>query len=372
MHTDYFPLGVASGEGFCNRVNERHWLLTNFKENAHSLIMSPRRYGKTSLVLKAISLAQHPYIQIDFFSSRNIEDIEKEIIKKVGEGLARIMPPSQKFLELIKSTMQYFQASLMMQHSGLSIGLQVTANREPHQNIEDILLGLEKMGEKTNKIIIIFMDEFQEVSNIAEVKAVEGTIRRVAQETKFLRFVFSGSNRHLLSQMFEDSNKPFYLLCEKLKLERIHEKDYLAYINHAAEKRWNKTLEVEVIKDILTVTERHPHYVNRLCRRLWLEAKPPGKDDVYRTWRQYTAEEVSQVAQDIAGLSDNQRRLLITLSRESGVSKPTSQEFSKKANMAVPSIRQALEVLVKQDFVFITEIETYQVLDPVIQVVLSQ
>ena len=87
--------------------------------------------------------------------------------------------------------------------------------------ILNILERIEKLSKKYNKKLVLFFDEFQRIYQIAESHPIESVIRQVAQLTKTMSFIFSGSNRHLLYQIFNDRSRPFYKLCDRISLERI-------------------------------------------------------------------------------------------------------------------------------------------------------
>src|SRR5204863_3296258 len=124
----------------------------------------------------------------------------------------------------------------------------------------------------------------------------------VAQKTKYVTFVFSGSNRKLLKTMFEDENRPLYKLCWKLSLQRITAEHYSKHLQKAAQQAWKQKLSENVLNNILNITERHPFYVNKLCDRLWscCKDKPPSMDDVNAAWMAILNEEKSDVVKDIS------------------------------------------------------------------------
>ncbi|MFI4956067.1 MAG: hypothetical protein ACHQAX_02535 [Gammaproteobacteria bacterium] len=111
---------------------------------------------------------------------------------------------------------------------------------------------------------VFFIDEFQEIGVLPDSSGIEGAIRHVAQESESLCFIFSGSNRHILATMFDDQGSPLYMLCDRINVERIHEKDYVNYLNDVSMKTWKKKLPNEVINEIFNLTEFHPYYINAL------------------------------------------------------------------------------------------------------------
>jgi len=366
---NYFPLLVVVGSAFCNRKEEQRKLKYNIAESVPTLIVSPRRYGKTSLATQVIDQSKLSSAQFDFLAAVNESDVEKIILRGIGKMLGQIECIPKKLLKLSND----FFSGLSIKLSLDKVGISVEFNRQTKaasDNLLDILERLEKLSEKHKKKIVLLFDEFQRIYQISESHAIESVIREIAQKSKSLSFIFSGSNRNLLNQIFNDRNRPFYKLCDRISLKRIPEKDYTPYILHAAKKTNNLSIDESALKVIYQLTQRHPYYMNLLCSRL-CQMKKVTSGSVEKTWFQYCLEERSNVANEIDLLSESQRKLLIALSRSGGTDAPRSVEFQTFSSMPGASITQALTVLEKKDYVYKTEEEYFKVLDPLIQSVLA-
>ncbi len=136
---------------------------------------------------------------------------------------------------------------------------------------------------KENLSLVMFIDEFQRLKEISQDYSIEAAIRQVAQISKKITYIFSGSNRHLVEDMFFDSNRPFYKMCDTIYLGRIANEHYIDYIQTAAHEQWNAYLTENTIIRILELTENHPYYVNYLCSKLWLYDLP-SEADVDACW----------------------------------------------------------------------------------------
>jgi len=90
-----------------------------------------------------------------------------------------------------------------------------------------------------------------------------------------------------MEQMFYDRNKPFYKLCDQIKLDRISAIAYEKHIQMAAKKSWKTMLSKLAIETIFELTERHSYYVNKLCSLLWQKSKAPTAGDIQSTWQQF-------------------------------------------------------------------------------------
>lgn len=367
---DYFPLGVTAGPAFCNRKEELSHLKRNIQLIKPTIIMSPRRYGKTSLALNMFQHLKAIYSHIDFYKEVDEDDIEKSIINGVGQLLGQIEPKPKQLLRLASEFFADMHVHVILNKPSLSIEIS-RRSKKPADNIQKALQRLQTLSEKRNKRVILFMDEFQKVAEITDKNySIEAAIRHVAQISKNVIYIFSGSNRHLIEAMFFDSKRPFYKLCDLICLDRIKAGHYYNYIQKAASKQWKKKLSNNTIDIILNLTKCHPYYVNLLCSKLWL-GKYPTEKEVDSCWDICANETRSQIEKEIDLLSFNQKKMIICLARYGKIDKPTGQDFLAKAGLSSTSAAQALSVLIEKDYIYKDEEGYYCLLDPLFAYVLA-
>lgn len=366
---DYFPLSVAGGQAFCNRVDEIHRLQQCILQKRPVLLISPRRYGKTSLALRVITQTNLPYAHIDLFSAVEESDIERIILKGIGKLISRIESLPKKALALASELFEGMHITVSLTKLGVAIEMQ-KEREKPQYRILDILERLEKLSKKTEKKIVLFFDEFQTIHDITSNHAIEAVLRQVAQLTQTISFLFSGSNRHLLDMLFEDRNRPFYKLCERMTLDRISETAYAKYIQSVGQLYWKRELNDRELEAIFFYSERHPYYLNALCSRLLLEDKP-NIDSIEKIWLQYASEERSHVALELELLSKNQKKLLVMLARCNGTNAPTGKVFVQYVNMSKTTIEQSLQFLEKKDYILKNKEGQITLLNPMLKTILS-
>ena len=350
MKNKVFPQKIALGSSFCNRVRERQLLLELLSEVRPTLITSPRRYGKTSLGIFVLEQQAWPYAHIDFFPAVSHEDVTNLILGAIGEIVAKLESTQQKALKLVST----FFSDLNVSFRFINTHVDIDFNRDNSANsktLSNALVKLDLMLTKKKKQAVIFLDEFQRLSQIKGSEVIEGAIRFVAQKSKALGFLFSGSNRHMLSKMFDDSARPLYKLCDRIVLDRISADDYRRFINTQAKKLWNSALDDETIDLLLELTECHAYYVNVLCSRLWRQENIIVNNDVLAAWKDYAIEEKSAVSKELDGLSQNQFKYLVALARAGGTETPLAESFLLEAILPLSSSRQALNVLTEKDYV---------------------
>jgi uncharacterized protein len=364
---DYFPLGIAVGTSFCNRTPETKLLIDNIKNGKHTLLMATRRLGKSSLALHALELSKQPFVEIDFYMATNEKIIESYILNGVVELIGKALGPIDKLLASVKRYVKDLKPKIDIGTAIFKLELTTEADSDPASNVKESLLLLEKLLEENNKHAVLLMDEFQNVGLIARGKGIEGAIRHVAQKTKHLTLIFSGSNRKLLKTMFEDETRPLYKLCWKINVKRITAEHYQSHIQKAAQLTWNKNLSQEAINKIILLTERHPFYMNKLCDRLWTYGNEnlPSIEDVNSAWSEILEEEKSDAIKEISLLSLGQKSVLNQIAKGINIHL-TSKKTILELQMTSSSIIAALEGLEEKDMIEKEEVK-YQIINPVVK-----
>lgn len=370
---NYFPTTLAGGKAFCNRKEELQRTVYNLKNTSPTLLVSPRRYGKTSLALKAFEDIKWPYAHIDLYKALSEEDIARFILNGIGQLLGQIESTPEKLMKAANEFFSGFQLKFVLEKHGLAVEF----SRQRKNSVDLILAALVKLDAhavKRKTQVIVFLDEFQVLAEVVNNNSIEAAIREAAQKSKHVSYVFSGSNRHLIEAMFNDKKRPFYNLCDTVSLSRITKNHYTPYINKAAIEHWKQPLSEQALETIFDLTELHPYYVNKLCSLVWQQPKPPGETDIAGAWSRYVAENRTGIERELSLLSLNQRKLLINLCEEKdeGVQEPFSQQFANDWRMSATSIHRAMAALLEKDYVFISKDGKYRVLDPLIRSILQQ
>jgi uncharacterized protein len=365
MH--YFPLGLAEGQAFCNRVNERKKLKTNIELNRSTIVISPRRYGKSSLVLCVLESLGIPYKRVDLFVTLDESTVAREIIDGVNSLLNTISNKPEKVIAAMKDIIKNVSTKWSIGTDGVSVELSRKSTKDDALAIRDALIILDKFLELKQSKAVFFIDEFQEIGVVANAKGIEGAIRSVAEKSKHLVFIFSGSNRHVLSNMFDDRSRPLYMLCDKIILERIHADDYLSFINNIARDRWQDILPEDFYNTLFSITELHPYYINLVCGRVYIQIdKVPTKSDVQTIWTNYLNEEKSKTAMELAKLSLTQKKMMILIAH--GQHKQlSSKKTTRSINSTSGTVVKALKSLIEKDYLFEDSSQGYRIVDPLVR-----
>ena len=292
------------------------------------------------------------------------------------DGVTQLMNQLIPGAKLSKQKLMQFFAKMnpVIELSAFGQRLKLNPEEKTHEEtIMKLLLSLDEAAGALKKKIIFVVDEFQQIAVLDKAHSLEASIRHAVERSQHVFYIFSGSNRTLVEEMFKNKNRPLYHLCDEMKIGRISEKYYDPFIIQAAKKRWPKEKLPEVsIKTILTLTARHPYYLNRLCRMLWDGAVPPDTDKIVFLWNQYVeSQKVDWVSDMLSQLTPNQRAVLAALAKE-----PTKEllnkEFLGNLKMAASSVQRTVGSLLKNDLIYKNQEDgLYHVLNPVVLSVLA-
>ncbi len=249
--------------------------------------------------------------------------------------------------------------------------LEISLKQHAEKNISELLIMLDQFATKSQTQCVIAFDEFQQIGELKENHTIETSIRNAVERSKSITYIFCGSNRHLLNEMFSDKTRPLYHLCDLMTLNRIQADSYRTFLNELSTQKWGQMLTDDVINEIINITECHPYYVNTLCRGLWRNEHPPQISNILTTWDNYIEQQSSWIISDFSRLTLIQRKLLTALALSPTI-EPHSEAFSTFAKITASTIQKTLQVLQKLDLIYQDHNNYYQVLDPAIKYFICQ
>ena len=265
-----FVFGVAtSGDNFTDREKETQRLLLNFTHGVYTILISPRRWGKTSLVKKVAQLAQtktRKIVYLDIFSCRT----ESEFYRLFATSVLK--QTSSKWDEWVENTKQF----LAHINPKISIGtdpmndFSISFEYSMQDNAgNDILQLPEKIAIEKGIQIVICIDEFQQISDFEDSKTFQKKLRTVWQLQQHVSYCLFGSKKHLMNELFEKKNLPFYKFGDAIYLTKIETKYWIEYICKRFENT-GKHISPELAKEICRLVDNHSSYVQQLAWLLWI------------------------------------------------------------------------------------------------------
>jgi len=351
MQNVYFTTKVATADSFCNREQESQTLINNINKNQHTVVVAPRRYGKTSLVTHTLSRVNQPFARIDLFCVI----YEEDICRKVAKGISKLIREMASFSEKTIHAIEKCFKSAYIAFSAGQLELKVEFGKpsfDPISQLEDLLEGLEMLAKNRKKPVVLFFDEFQDVLKADETNKIQAAIRAIAQHSKYVTYIFSGSSRMMLKKIFDDKKQPLYMLCNKIMLDRISADHFKAHIQSASRQRWKSNLPDDVLTAIIAYAESHPYYVNLLCNKVWeLNKKPDGKE-IERCWNDTLTENKGKIIADLESLNTNRLKVITTIALLGTVSEPNSKIFLDKVRLPLSSTQNAVIYLMNYDYLY--------------------
>lgn len=278
-----FVFGVAaSGDNFTDRKQETSRLLMNFRHGINTILISPRRWGKTSLVLKACKMADSKNLKIvylDIFSCRS----EQEFYDMFASGI--IKQTSSKIEEWIENT-KLFLARISPKISigtdpmtDFSISIDIAQKKDGYA---EILQLPEKISQKKGFRIVVCIDEFQQIAEFKDSKAFQKRLRTIWQLQKSVSYCLFGSKKHLMNELFEKRSYPFYKFGDIIYLQKISSQDWISYICSRFEAT-GKHISERLAEEICLRTDNHSSYVQQLAWLAWIHTDMTTTIDIIET-----------------------------------------------------------------------------------------
>jgi len=262
----------VTGPSFCNRIKEQRELLEFITASQNVLLYSHRRTGKSSLINQVFQNIKKQKLDIgtlyiDLYGTTS----EKEFITRVFQQLNALESNTNKLLNLLKNSINKFsfQLSIDPTTSSPTIAPSFKAADE-NLILKNLMELLAKFSEK-RKIVIAF-DEFQEVAKYTNADLFEKQLRSYVQQHSNICYIFSGSQQHLLTAMFESQKKAFYQQAASFPLKEIETKHYILWMKKMF-KRGNFSIENDNLKQIVEQFQNHPMYIQLFCFFLWRELR---------------------------------------------------------------------------------------------------
>lgn len=273
MENKPFIFGVAtSGDNFTDREKETARLLSNFTHGVNTVLISPRRWGKTSLVKKVCNLAQSDKLKIvylDIFSYRTDREFydafASAVLKQTSSKFDEIIENAKIFLSRISP--KFTMGADPM--SDFSVSLELNPKSD---DIDEILQLPEKIAQKKGVRIVICIDEFQQIAEFKDSTTFQKHLRTVWQLQQSVSYCLFGSKKHLMNELFEKKSLPFYKFGDSIYLSKISTPDWISYICERFEST-GKHISKELAEKVCLTVDNHSSYVQQLAWLLWIQTK---------------------------------------------------------------------------------------------------
>lgn len=351
MNNPFVTNGYAGPEFFCDREKETKQITELLVNENNIALISPRRIGKTELIHHCFAQPEikanyHTFI-IDIYSTNSVSDLVNVFGKTITDTLKPLgRSVWEKFINVITSLRSEISFDINGQPSwGLGIG----EVKDPETTLDEIF---HYLGN-ADKPCIVAIDEFQQITNYGD-KRVEALLRTYVQRCVNSHFIFSGSHRHLMGEIFTSPARPFYQSVTLMNLKPLDIEKYRAFAIEKFEER-GKSLDAYVVDEVYQRFDGITSYMQRIMNVLFLKTAEGGKcsADMIDDAIDYNISIASDTYEALLRqMPEKQRNVLIAISMEGEARNVRSGAFAQKYHLTSPSsVNSAIKGLLEKDFI---------------------
>ena len=358
MENPFYITGIIPTPYFCDREKESLWMVRTLENHAHILLTSSRRMGKTQLIRHVFEQPAIKDNYYTFYTDIYATTTLHEFVLFLSKEIYSVLVPKGKtvlgkFLAGLHSLAGSFGYDPL---SGTpTFNVKLGDIHTPELTLEEIFGYLEQ----ADKPCIFAIDEFQQIANYPE-KNVEALLRTHIQKMNNCLFIYAGSNRHILENMFNSEAKPFYNSAEQIYLDSIPKDIYTGFAMEQFAKA-GRSLSPEAASLAYDLFEGHTYYVHNVLHNAFAYEDPDKLVDneaITRTLDGILEEKGRSFVSVMNQLNYQQKETLIAIAKEGKASGVTSVAFVKKHALKSPSsVQYAIGALLEKQLL------TYQTED---------
>lgn len=351
----FIVTGKIEPEYFCDRVTESARLVKSVTNGNNLVIISPRRMGKTGLIQFCYDkpeIADEYYtFFIDILHTSSLREFTYLLGREIYETL---LPRSRKmaslFIQTIKSISGKFGFDPI---TGMpTFNVELGDIDRPEYTLDEIFQYLAH----ADKPCIVAIDEFQQIAKYPE-KNIEAQLRTHIQKLRNCNFIFAGSERHMMQEMFTSAARPFYHSADMLELKAIVPEIYIPFIVGHFEKR-TRHIAPDDVERVYNLFKGHTYYVQKTFNEAFADT-PEGEECTLETLRaaidNMIASNDTIFREILSNIPEKQKELLYAIAKEGEAERITSAAFIKRHSLAsASSVQSAMKKLLEKDI--ITEI----------------
>jgi len=340
------------GENFIDREEEIKAFIRDIESNERIFLISPRRYGKTSLIVNLFNILRKKgwlTARIDLYKATSLESLANLYTISVINAMET---KPEKWIKLIKEIIPALRPIITINPSGeteLSLDL-----RPPERNIELLLDKLynlpEKIALKHKKRVVIAFDEFQEVRTLNGEK-IEKVLRANIQRHHNVSYIFAGSKKRMLYDMVSKPSSAFYKMGKIFHLNKIDSEKFktFAVSKFSAGKI---SISKDALQEIILVTENIPYNIQFLCHQIWDKCfgkKEITVNNVEKAITEITSSQTPVYITIWDNLTLHQRQVVRAIAISGGKS-IFSQDFLQQYNLGSPaSVQTSVNLLMSRE-----------------------
>ena len=346
METPFVFGRIASARNFTDRINETERLVFNFSSSVNTILISPRRWGKSSLVKYAADITQSSDKGIIFcIIDLNNVRTEEQFYNYFATSVLRSSSNKVKdLMDNVGTFLGRFIPNVTMS-PGPDVEFKLGMDwKEVKKDPDDILNLAERIALKKKIKFIICIDEFQNIAGFENPLDFQKKLRSHWQTHKTASYCLYGSKRHMMMEVFTSPAMPFYKFGDILFLEKISVEDWIPFIQKRFEETGKKIAGTEA-RLITSLADCHPYYVQQLAQQSWFRTERECSREIITVAFTNLVQQLSMLFQNLTdGLSNTQVNFLKALVNdvEKFSSQPIILEYGLGTSANIIKIKKML------------------------------
>lgn len=350
LDNPFVVAGYFGPEYFCDREKETASLYSALKNGWNVTLISPRRLGKTGLIMhtfnKIESATDVACFYVDIFSTKNLSDLVQALARAI---VGKLDSPLEKAARKVTQVFAAFRPTMSFdaQTGAPTFSFDISP-RQAQDSLETIFKYVQDSGEKC----CIAIDEFQQIAEYPE-SGTEALIRSYIQFMPNTRFVFAGSRLHMMQEMFLSASRPFFRSTQVMDLREINEEKYLQFANTFFQQQ-QREISADDFHKLYVDVDGQTFYVQAILNKIYSHPRRVINAQLVHDCKWEAINEQTTTFQYIYdSLSENQAKLLKSIAREGIVKEPLGKDFNQKYLLpSKSSVKLALDYLVKHQLVY--------------------
>ena len=369
----FILIGDIPAPYFCDRQQEIDRIVKGIRGGENLCLVSARRMGKSKLVKHCSMLPEirdnYYFFYVDILHTSSLRDFASAFGRCVFDVL---QGKGEKFVRQFLSAVQSLTVTMSVDplSSLPQFGLSLNQDAQPEYTFESIFRYLEQ----ADKPCIVCFDEFQQIAKYPE-KNVEALLRSYIQHMRNAHFIFSGSERHMLEEMFNSAAHPFYNSASYMALDAIPMEKYTDFVCHWFEQ-YNKHIDADLVQLIYSVAQANTYSMQRITHELFdivQEGASANRETLTKAVNNIIETEAPRYARMLSHVPERQQSLLFAIAKEGKVQRIMSGAFLRKYHLSSSSaVQNAIKHLLDLDLVTQDDKKQYIVEDIFLRLYLNQ
>ena len=249
---------IVEAEYFTDRVEEVAYIKEFINSANHLVLISPRRFGKSSVVTKAVKQSGRKHITVNVQQATSVADFSAKLLRE----FFRVHP-----LERIRHLITHFRVIPTVSTNPVTGSMDVSfqPGADGTVLIEDVLTLIERAHTEKDRMIVV-LDEFQEILDLAP--KFDKQLRSIMQEQKHINYILLGSQESMMTDIFENKKSPFYHFGQMMRLGKLPREDLHCYLSERLSAIFPESCN-NLADRILDYTNCHPYYSQQLAANIW-------------------------------------------------------------------------------------------------------